>query len=110
MWCSLEDMRNLDRTLAKRIAPVLREFSQCSQFPAAYFTKMYSYPKANPFEQEEFEQCTEWRKALSLMADAWEWLSSRDNVVISDKWETVPDKVYYGLHLFAEYLPEMQNY
>lgn len=43
------------------------------------------------------------------MAEACEWLASRENVVASDKWETVPDKVYYGLHLFAEYLPDMQN-
>lgn len=108
MWCS-GDMRNIDRTLAKRIAPVLRDFSQCSQFPPAYFTKMYSYPKAKPFNQAEFESCSEWRKALSIMAEAWEWLSSRDNVVMSDKWETVPNKVYYGLHPFAEYLIEMQK-
>ena len=43
------------------------------------------------------------------MADAWEWLAAREDISIQGKWETVPDKVYYGLHLFAEYLPEMQN-
>lgn len=109
MWCSFDGLRNLDRTLAQRIAPVLRDFSQCSQFPPSYFSRMYSYPKANPYLQKEYETCSEWRKTLTIMADAWDWLASRDNVTVSDKWESVPDKVYYGLHLFAEYLPEMQN-
>lgn len=105
MWCSFDDLRTFDKALAKRIASVLRDFSVCSQFPPTYFTKMYSYPKAHPFSGA----CTEWRKALAIMAEAWEWLASRNNVIVSDKWESVPDKVYYGLHLFAEYLPEMQN-
>lgn len=70
---------------------------------------MYSYPKANPYLQKEYETCSEWRKTLTIMADAWDWLASRDNVTVSDKWESVPDKVYYGLHLFAEYLSDMQN-
>lgn len=109
MWCSFDSLRNLDHTLANRIAPVLRDFSQCSQFPPSYFSRMYSFPKSKPFMQKDYESCTEWRKVLSIMAEAWEWLASRSNVVVSDKWETVPDKVYYGLHLFAEYLPEMQN-
>lgn len=109
MWCSFDDIRNLDRSLAKRIAPVLHDFSQCSQFPPAYFSRMYSYPKANPYLQKGYETCSEWRKALTIMADAWDWLATRDNVTVSDKWESVPDKVYYGLHLFAEYLSDMQN-
>lgn len=109
MWCSFDGLRNLDRTLAKRIAPVLRDFSQCSQFPPSYFSRMYSYPKADPYLQKEYETCSEWRKTLTVMADAWDWLASRDNVTVSDKWEFVPDKVYYGLHLFAEYLSDMQN-
>lgn len=109
MWCSFDDIRNLDRTLAKRIAPVLRNFSQCSQFPPSYFSRMYSYPNACPFMRKDYEPCAEWRMALSIMADAWDWLASRKNVNVSDKWESVPDKVYYGLHLFAEYLSDMQN-
>lgn len=109
MWCSFNDLRNFDRTLAKRIAPVLRDFSQCSQFPPSYFSRMYSYPKVTPFLQKEYETCFEWRKTLTIMADAWDWLASRDNVIATGKWESVPDKVYYGLHLFAEYLTDMQN-
>ena len=108
-YCTFEEMRCLDRALARRIAPVLREFSQCSQFPPAYFTRMYSYPDAAPFMQKEYEPDDEWRKTLDIMADAWEWLAAREDISIQGKWETVPDKVYYGLHLFAEYLPEMQN-
>lgn len=109
MWCSFDDIRNLDRSLAKRIAPVLHDFSQCSQFPPAYFSRMYSYPKAIPFMQKEYESCVEWRKTLGIMAHACDWLAKRDCNCQTCKWETVPDEVYYGLHLFAEYLPEMQN-
>ena len=108
MWCSFDDIRNLDRSLAKRIAPVLRDFSQCSQFPPADFSRMYSYPKAIPFKQKEYVR-TEWRKALGIMAYAWDWLAKRDCNCQTCKWEPVPDEVYYGLHLFAEYLPEMQQ-
>lgn len=109
MWCSFNDIRNLDRALAKRIAPVLRDFSQCSQFPPSYFSRMYSYPNALPFMRKDYEACAEWRKTLTVMADAWEWLAAREEVAETDKWESIPDRVYYGLHLFAEYLPEMQN-
>ena len=109
MWCSFDGLRNLDSTLAKRIAPVLRNFSQCSQFPPSYFSRMYSYPKSSPFLKKEYESCFEWRKTLNIMADAWDWLALRDNVIATGKWESVPDRVYYGLHLFAEYLSDMQN-
>lgn len=101
MWCSFDDIRNLDRSLAKRIAPVMRRFAQCSRFPPPYFSNMFSSPTANP--------CAEWRKALGIMADAWDWLAKRDCGFETCRWEPVPDEVYYGLHLFAEYLPEMQN-
>lgn len=59
--------------------------------------------------QKEYEPGDKWRKTLDIMADAWEWFAAREDISIQGKWETVPDKVYYGLHLFAEYLPEMQN-
>lgn len=109
VWCSFEDMKQLDRTIAHRITPVIRNFSQCSQFPADYFLRMYGHPKSgNPVTWNC--ECHEWRKALSTMADSWEWLANREyDQLLNDKWESIPDEVYYGLHLFAEYLPEMQN-
>lgn len=42
------------------------------------------------------------------MVRAWRWLAEREPTV-KDGWEDVPEDIYYGLHLFAEYLPEMQN-
>lgn len=104
VWCSFEDMKNLDRTIARRIAPVLRDFSICSQFPAGYFSRMYTYPGDRFKSSNE-----EWRKALALMADSWEWLATRESKMSNEVWEVVPDEIYYGLHLFAEYVWEMNN-
>ncbi|MDE7433082.1 MAG: leucine-rich repeat domain-containing protein [Lachnospiraceae bacterium] len=50
-----------------------------------------------------------WDKALEVMVESWNWILGRKPEIIDGGWEFVPEKIYYGLHLFAEYLPEMQN-
>lgn len=102
-------MKHLDRTIARRIMPVIRIFSLCSQFPADYFSHMYGFPTSvNPIELNR--DCHERQRALSAMTDSWEWLANRKDVqLLNGKWESIPKRVNYGLHLFAEYLPEMQN-
>ena len=43
------------------------------------------------------------------MVESWRWILERKPVVTDNGCENVPEEIYYGLHLFAEYLPEMQN-
>lgn len=43
------------------------------------------------------------------MVESWRWILERTPSVSDEGWEDVPEKIFYGLHLFAEYLPEMQN-
>ena len=43
------------------------------------------------------------------MVGSWDWILEREPSVTDEGWENVPENVFYGLHLFAEYLPEMQN-
>ena len=50
-----------------------------------------------------------WHEALGSMLKSWQWLRDRKPNNQKVKWEDIPDEIYYGLHLFAEYLPEMQN-
>lgn len=105
VWCSFEDMKHIDRTIARRIAPVMRDFSNCSQFPPAYYERMYGFNNQAPLSF-----CEKWRKDLAVMSNAWDWLASREvNSPANGDWEDVPAEVCHGLHLFAEYLPEMQN-
>ncbi|MDE6542716.1 MAG: hypothetical protein K2K76_01995 [Muribaculaceae bacterium] len=108
IWCSYDELLNFDKSLAKRIAPVLREFSQYKLVPPSNFPVVSSIHGAKSPICQKYETYIEWRKTMSVMVDAWEWLALRDNVAAGSKWEDVPDKVYNGLHLFAEYLSEMQ--
>lgn len=100
---SFRELCNLDRTLAKAIYPTLSIFANLSVFYPRYFQRMYVYPIREWYNHDE------WDRALDTMVSAWKWLTERRPSVDEVGWEEVPRDVYYGLHLFAEYLPEMQN-
>lgn len=62
-----------------------------------------------PPRTKEFDFGKEWDKALEAMVESWRWILERKPTVGDNVYEEVPEKIYYELHLFAEYLPEMQN-
>lgn len=82
--------------IACRLLPVLKDFAGCSQFPPAYFCRIY---------MDEREQCREWDEALWKMIEAFEYLACPEQGHDKEKIR----KMEIGLHLFAEYLPEMCN-
>lgn len=108
--CDYNELCNLDRTIAKRIFPTLKAFAALSVFTPKYFMRMYyGYPLPNSARTDNYNFGNEWDKALKAMEESWRWILERKPMVTDDGWEDVPEKIYYGLHLFAEYLPEMQN-
>ena len=109
--CDFEELCNLDKTIARRIFPTLQAFVAMSTFvPPRYFDQIYyGYPLPKVRRTQEYDCYNEWSKALEAMEESWQWILERRPVVDKEGFEDVPEKVYYGLHLFAEYLPEMQN-
>ncbi len=106
--CSFDELCNLDKTIARRIFPTLQAFAALSVFSPKYFAHMYySYPLPNSVRTDDY--IGNWDRALEAMVESWRWILERKPAVIEGGWEDVPEKIYYGLHLFAEYLPEMQN-
>ncbi len=106
---SYDELNNLDRTLAKIIFPTFLWFANHSIFSPRYFKSIYNYSRPRDYKQSAYNCHDQWHKALDAMVKSWEWLKDRKVTQHTDDWEDIPDKVYYGLHLFAEYLPEMQN-
>lgn len=108
--CGFDELRNLDKTIARRIFPTLQAFAALSVFNPQYFKRMYyAYPMPDSVRTENYNFCNQWDKALDAMVKSWRWILERKPAIIDGGWEDVPEKIYYGLHLFAEYLPEMQN-
>lgn len=108
--CSFDELRNLDKTIARRILPTLQAFAAMSVFTPQYFKQIYyGYPLPDSARTKDYNICDEWDKALEAMVESWNWILDRKPAIIDGGWEEVPEKIYYGLHLFAEYLPEMQN-
>lgn len=109
-YCSFNELCNLDKAIARRILPTLQAFAAMSVFAPTYFKNMYStYPLPRSARTDHYDYSSLWDKALEAMVESWQWILERKPAVDSDGWECVPEKIYYGLHLFAEYLPEMQN-
>ena len=106
---SFDELQHLDRTLAKAILPTFVWFAEHSIFSPQYFKRMFNYPKPSNKTDSSFWSYNQWSNALATMVTSWEWLKDRKNDGCKDGWEQVTDEIYYGLHLFAEYLPEMQN-
>lgn len=106
---SFEELLNLDHSLAKRILPTFTWFAEHSIFCPKHLDRLFTFPRQRISESEEYNGFNRWRNALFTMVNAWEWLKNRKTSKKSGEWEDVPDEIYYGLHLFAEYLPEMQN-
>ena len=108
--CSFDELCNLDKTIARRIFPTLQAFAAMSVFSPKYFDHMYySYPLPDSARTDDYSFVGNWDRALEAMVESWRWILERKPAVIEGGWEDVPEKIYYGLHLFAEYLPEMQN-
>ena len=108
--CSFDELCNLDKTIARRIFPTLQAFAALSVFSPRYFEHMYySYPLPDCARTDEYSFYNHWNEAMESMVDSWQWVLERKPKVAEGGWEEVPEKVFYGLHLFAEYLPEMQN-
>lgn len=108
--CSFDELCNLDKTIARRIFPTLQAFAALSVFSPKYFDHMYySYPLPDSVRTDDYSFVGNWDRALKAMVESWRWVLERKPAVIEGGWEDVPEKIYYGLHLFAEYLPEMQN-
>lgn len=101
--CDFDELCNLDRTIAKRIFPTLQTFASLSISGPEDFRRMYVYaiPDSSGLEMRE------WRKVLDAMVESWRWILDRPPAETPSGWEKIPEKIYYGLHLFAEYLPEM---
>ena len=107
--CSFDELCNLDKTIAIRIFPTLQAFAALSVFSPKYFHHMYySYPLPDSVRTDDYS-LGNWDRALEAMVESWRWILERKPAVIEGGWEDIPEKIYYGLHLFAEYLPEMQN-
>lgn len=106
---SFEELQHLDQTLARRIFPTFRWFANHTIFSPQYFKRMFNYPRPTNYKSSQFISYKQWDKALEPMVEAWQWLRDRKPSKQKVEWEDIPDEVYYGLHLFAEYLPEMQN-
>lgn len=108
--CSLDELRNLDRTIARRIFPTLQAFAALSVFAPRYFDNVYfGYPLPDSARTDDYSSYQHWNEVLESMVESWQWVLERKPKVTDGGWEDVPEKVFYGLHLFAEYLPEMQN-
>lgn len=108
--CSFDELCNLGKTIARRIFPTLQAFAALSVFSPKYFDHMYySYPLPDSTRTDGYSFVDNWDRALEAMVESWRWILERKPAVIEGGWEDVPEKIYYGLHLFAEYLPEMQN-
>lgn len=108
--CSFDELCNLDKTIARRIFPTLQAFAALSVFNPRYFDHMYyRYPLPDPARTDEYNFSNQWDVALEAMVESWGWILERKPAIIEGGWEDVPEKIYYGLHLFPEYLPEMQN-
>lgn len=108
--CSFDELCNLDKTIARRILPTLQTFAALSIFVPQYFMRMfYLYPIPDSARTKEFNFIDKWDKTLEAMVESWRWIMERKPIVTDSGYEEVPDIIYYGLHLFAEYLPEMQN-
>lgn len=101
---------NLDKTIAQRILPNLQAFAEMSIFIPRYFKQMFfAYPLPDSNRTENYNPFHLWDKALESMVESWQWILERTPEVDNAGFEKVPEKIYHGLHLFAEYLPEMQN-
>lgn len=108
--CRFDELCNLDKTIARRIFPTLQAFAALSVFTPRYFDHMYfSYPLPYSARTDEYSFYNHWNAAMESMIHSWQWVLERKPKVTEGGWEEVPEKVFHGLHLFAEYLPEMQN-
>ena len=108
--CSFDELCNLDKTIARRIFPTLQAFAALSIFTPRYFDNMYfGYPLPDSARTDDYSFVSNWDRVLEAMVELWGWILERKPSIIEGGWEDVPEKIYYGLHLFAEYLPEMQN-
>lgn len=107
--CEYEELLNLDKTIAKLIFPTLESFSYMTAFLPKWFSRIYTFALPHTVRTDKYNCSEEWHKALEAMVESWRWVLTRKPTVTADGWEEVPEKIYYGLHLFAEYLPEMQN-
>lgn len=108
--CSFDELCNLDKTIAGRIFPTLQAFAALSVFSPKYFYHMYySYPLPDSARTADYYSLGNWDRALEAMVESWRWILERKPAATEGGWEDIPEKIYYGLHLFAEYLPEMQN-
>lgn len=109
--CSFAELCNLDKTIARRILPTLETFATfCYLSAPRYFRRMFdAYPIPDSVCIKEFDFSTEWGKALKAMVESWRWILERKPTVTGNGHEEVPERIYYGLHLFAEYLPEMHS-
>lgn len=108
--CSFDELRNLDKTMALRLFPTLQAFAALSVFTPRYFDDLYfGYPLPDSARTDNYSFYRHWSKVLESMVESWQWVLERKPELIDGGWEDVPEKVFYGLHLFAEYLPEMQN-
>lgn len=106
---SYEELEHLDRTLVKSILPTFLWFANHSIFCPKQLTRLYGYPKQKGQSSNNYNCSKQWDIYLSAMVKSWEWLKDREIHKKNTDWENVPDEIYYGFHLFAEYLPEMQN-
>lgn len=108
--CGFDELCNLDKTIARRIFPTLQAFAAMSVFTPRYFYNMYfRYSLLDSARTDDYSSYHHWNKILESMVESWQWMLERKPKVTDGGWEDVPEKIYYGLHLFAEYLPEMQN-
>lgn len=108
--CEFKELCNLDKTIAKRILPTLRAFANMTIIIPNHFRRMYlGWPVPVAHRPRRDGIRNEWDLALAQMVRAWTWILEREPSVSAEGWEEVPLKIYHGLHLFAEYLPEMQS-
>ena len=96
MFVDDEDYAQTNRQMARRILPALRAFADHTQFPPAYFSRIY---------MDLEDECAHWDAALNEMIFAFECLEdpARHHNEPSLK------RMRTGLHLFAEYWQEMYN-
>lgn len=108
--CGFDELCNLDKTITLRLFPTLQAFAALSVFIPRYFENMYfCYPLPFSARTDDYDFAKIWDRTLEAMVESWQWVLERKPELIDGGWEDVPEKVFYGLHLFAEYLPEMQN-